>query len=467
MKKLFITAFTLALVLSAAAQKPEGSPTDKPGKAKPDTPQKVKVTPYGFVRNYYNYDSRNTYTVCGGEYNMIPYDEKWNLSESAAESLGLERTDLNAVPSAHFLALTSRIGLNLAGPTLLGALSSGKIEADFAGFSTTNNVLRIRQAWMKLAWDNGDGLTQELLAGQAWHPMSGDIMPEVLGMAAGAPFRPHSRTPQIRYTFAKGNWGFTAAALYQLQYMYNGPSASVKDNVVSWSSTNATSFANNALLPEGFLGVNYKDEHFYTQLGVDVQPIRPRNFGYVTPSGSAKPYQVPVDELNIFVSPTLYFQYTNNRFALKCRSTYANNTSHLNQLNGYAVSGVNADGSWNYAPMRASISYLNFAYGKKYRADLFFGYMKNFGAVEDLYDFGSSQYLIFMKGGDNFTHLNSVFRIAPSISYNVKSFNVGLEYEMNACTFGDLASNGSIVLDNDAFHQVIGHRVCALIKYNF
>lgn len=32
--------------------------------------KKVRVTPYGFVRNYFNYDSRNTYTVVGGEYHF-------------------------------------------------------------------------------------------------------------------------------------------------------------------------------------------------------------------------------------------------------------------------------------------------------------------------------------------------------------------------------------------------------------
>ncbi len=425
-----------------------------------DKPKKVKVTPYGFVRNYFNYDSRKTYTVIGGEYNMIPYDEKWNGTEAECLANGIERVDLNATPSAQLLAITTRIGLNLEGPDVLGAATSGKIEADFGGFSTTNNVLRIRQAFFKLNWNKENGIKHELLAGQTWHPLSGDIMPECLGMAVGAPFRPHSRTPQLRYIFTDGNFGFTAAALYQLQYMYNGPSYS--DG--KWSSTNSLEFGRNAILPEVFLGLNFRNSNIYAQLGSTCQPIRPRNFGY---NDNGKAYSV--DELLFTFTPTLYFQYVEGMFSVKCRTMLAQNTSHVNQLNGFGVTAVNPDGSWDYAPIKASISYVDFAVGKKYRANLFFGYQKNLGADNDLYNFGTDDkpnYYIYLKGANNFTHLNSIFRIAPSVSYNLKHFNFGIEYEWTACTYGDIDKNGGIV-DNDNLHQVANNRICVLMKYNF
>ena len=109
-----------------------------------DTTQTFKL--YGFVRNYFNFDSRKTYTVIGGEYNMIPYDEKWN--ENLSE-------DLNAVPHAQLQALTSRFGIDINGPQLGKWASSGKIEADFGGFGTTNTVLRLRLAYVKLRTENG------------------------------------------------------------------------------------------------------------------------------------------------------------------------------------------------------------------------------------------------------------------------------------------------------------------------
>ena len=403
---------------------------------------KVSVRPYGFIRNYLTFDSRKTYSVVGGEYNMIPYDECWN--ENLSE-------DLNDVASMQLQALTSRFGLDIQGLAVWKWRLSGKLEGDFGGFGTNNTVLRLRLAYVKLVKGGS-----ELLVGQDWHPMSGNIMPEVLGMAAGAPFRPHSRTPQIRGTRYWGSFGFTAALLWQLQYMNNGPK-----NASDPTSTNSIDFANNALWPEAFLGFNFKQGPWYAQLGCDFQTIKPRTHALV--GGITK----KVDESVSSITPTLYAQYVEGDWSVKFRTLLAANTSHLNQLVGYGVSDVNADGSWSYAPLRSTISYLNIAYGKKVRYNLFFGYMKNLGAGEDLWlDPATNSYRIYMKGGENFTHLNSVYRIAPSISYNVKAFNIGLEYEWTACTYGDIATDGSI-LDNDNLHQVVNHRICALVKYNF
>lgn len=435
-----------------------------------DSTQKVTVSLYGFVRNYFTYDSRKTYTVVGGEYNMLPYDEQWNHSQEYCDRAGIERVDLNAVPQAQLQALTTRVGLNIDGPSIWGARSSGKMEADFGGFGTTNTVLRLRLAYIKLNWANERGVRHDLLLGQDWHPLSGDIMPEVLGMAAGAPFRAHSRTPQLRYTFMYGRLGFTAAALYQLQYMYNGPS--YIDG--KWTSVSSVSFAHNAIVPELFVGVQYRDDHFYSQLGGTCQTLRPRQFGngyYFSIHNEFITF--PVDEILTTVTPTFYFQYTQNKLATKFRLIFANNTSHLNQLNGYGVV-KNDDGRWKYAPLQAAIGYFNIAYGHRYRANLFLGYMKNLGLGEEhaLCNFSSDPYYdepiyrIYMKGGDSFTHLNSACRVAPSISYNLPHFNFGIEYEWTACSFGNLAQDGSIYI-NDHLHWVANHRICLLVKYNF
>lgn len=435
MRRLFFAAAAALISLSfVEAQESRVTPTGDTVKVKP-------VMVYGFIRNYLTFDSRKTYTVIGDEYNMIPFDEHWNEDHSE---------DINDIPSMRLQALTSRFGVNIHGPELWGWKSSGKLEGDFGGFGTNNTILRLRLAYVKLARSNG-----ELVVGQDWHPLSSDIMPEVLGMAAGAPFRPHSRTPQIRGTRYWKDWGFTGALLWQLQYMNNGPrSASDPTSVASLD------FSNNAIWPEAFLGLNYSGLDLYAQLGVDAQIIKPRTHALV--SGLTK----KVDETVTSITPTLYIRYNNTKCDVQFRTLLAQNTSHLNQLVGYGVTGVNDDGSWSYAPLRASISYLNIAYGKKYRANLFLGYMKNLGARESLYDFGSGDYRIYLKGGDNFTHLNSVYRVAPSFSYNVKAFNIGLEYEWTAVTYGDLQPDGTVA-DNNNLHQVANHRVCALVKYNF
>lgn len=404
---------------------------------------KVSVKPYGFVRNYLTFDSRKTYTVVGGEYNMIPFDLDT-----------VDGVDLNNVPSMQLQALTSRFGVDITGPEMGRWATSGKLEGDFGGFGTNNTVLRLRLAYLKLRAE--DGLwNAELLMGQDWHPLSGSIMPEVLGMAAGAPFRPHSRTPQVRASMYIGSFGYTAALLWQLQYMNNGPKG--YDDPASVAKVD---FAHNSLLPEVFLGLNFKQGPWFAQVGVDMQSLCPRSHALVG-TVTKKVYESVAS-----VTPTLYAQYVGGDWSLKFRTLLAQNTSHLNQLVGYAVTGVNEDGSWNYSPMQATISYLNIAYGKKFRCNLFLGYMKNLGAGDNLYDFGRGTYRIYMKGGEEFTHLNSVWRVAPSVSCNVKAFNIGLEYEVTACTCGDLGKKGRILL-NDRLRNVVNHRLCAMVKYNF
>ena len=410
----------------------------------------VSVRPYGFIRNYLTFDSRNTYTVVGGEYNMIPYDVLWNEDNSE---------DLNAVPNMQMQALTSRFGFRILGPQLKGWTLTGKLEGDFGGFGTNNTVLRLRLAYLRLAMQG-----TELLVGQDWHPLSGDIMPEVLGMAAGAPFRPHSRTPQIRGTRYFGSFGYTAALLWQLQYMNNGPKSASDPTCVA-----SIDFAHHALWPEAFIGLNFREGPWYAQLGADAQIIKPRTHALI--GGITK----KVDESVSSITPTLYAQYFDAHWSVKFRTLLASNTSHLNQLVGYAVTDVNADGSWNYAPLKATISYLNIAYIKyigtphdsHLQFNLFLGYMKNLGAGEDLWlDPSTGGYHIYMKGGENFTHLDQVYRIAPSVCYSIHRFDIGLEYELTAATYGDIANDGSILL-NDNLHQVVNHRICTMVKYNF
>ena len=438
---------------------------------------KVNIKLYGFVRNYFNYDSRQTVTVCGGEYLMIPADEDWNmtLAEEAAHIAngmgaytgdGHLRYDRNAPSQAHLLALSSRFGLAFSGPDFLGARSNGKIEGDFAGFGNNNTILRLRLAYVKLTWHKTyehclagvSAVRSELLMGQDWHPLSGEIMPEVLGMAAGAPFRPHSRTPQLSWKFYPSeHFGFTATALYQYQFTSAGPEGE------------SAKYANQSIVPELFFGLNYRNNKIYSQLGVDYTHLTIRTdtpTAYFDPATGNPIYlTIPTIGYCDALSPTFYFQYTHNLFALKFRSSIAQNLAHLNMLSGYTEIGY-TPGHIEYRPLTASVSYLNVAYGQRWRANLFLGYHKNLGLLGD-YDIVNSAgtyFNLYMKKGIN--NINSIYRVAPSISFNTKAFNIGLEYEWTAVTNGDLQPDGTVA-NNANLHQVDNHRICALVKYNF
>lgn len=416
---------------------------------------RVRIKPYGFVRNYLNFDSRQMVTVCGGEYLMIPTDEDWNMTEADASLYGAdERFDSNAVPEMHLLALSTRFGLALDGGNLLGWKLSGRVEGDFAGFGNNNTVLRLRLAYVKLDYPLPTTHSQ-LVIGQDWHPLSGSIMPEALGMAAGAPFRPHSRTPQVRYTFyAHNGLGFTVAALWQYQFTSPGPDGE------------SAKYANRSLVPEAFLGLNYRAGSIYAQLGVDYSNLLVRQElpvdDYYT--GNTLYMHLLSDRCHSF-SPTLYFQYTPGLFSVKLRSTLAQNLAHLNMLSGYAWA-ADADGNMAYIPMQASVSYLDLSWGRRVRVNLFLGYQHNFGLANKDYTIGvlSDDHLYMKKGVKN---IRSIFRCAPSISYNTKAFNIGLEYELTGVNYGRLDPSDGTVPADAALHQVLGHRICALVKYNF
>ena len=167
-----------------------------------------RVSIYGFLRNYITYDSRQCLTLSGGLFNIMPKDVLLNDKGE----------DLNATSSLMFVSFTTRFGFDIAGPSVLNAVSSAKIEADFCGFSTNNLVLRLRHAYTQLAWKRAS-----LLLGQTWHPIF-QIAPTITGYTAGAPFASPARFPQIRAEFDLGSgWGALTSALFQFSDASYGP----------------------------------------------------------------------------------------------------------------------------------------------------------------------------------------------------------------------------------------------------
>ena len=150
----YIIICLLSIVLcSLSIQAQEVSKEAKKEAAKSHLKQHFK--PYGFIRNYFTYDSRESISGTGDMYNYQPKDESWNQTPEEAAASGVAREDLNAQSTFRFLALTTRIGLNIVGYKWGNTEFSGKIEADFfAGLS--GNVhkvggvaqLRLRQAYV-------------------------------------------------------------------------------------------------------------------------------------------------------------------------------------------------------------------------------------------------------------------------------------------------------------------------------
>lgn len=413
MKRLFISSVFALSALAGYAQ-------DKA----------VKAEVYGFVRNYFTYDSRSCVQSNEGLFNMLPNDVNY----------GANGDDLNAIPSVRFLSMTTRFGINVSGPEIWGAKSSAKIESDFCGASSgTAFNLRIRQAYTKLAWDNSD-----LLVGQAWHPMSGDLMPEVFSLATGAPFNPFNRSPQVRYNYApvKG-LSFTAAALYQYQY-----------GSVGLDGKTSNVYSRNAIVPELFIGMTAKGKHLTGGFGVNASTIAPRVLAN----------DMRVDERLTSYSAMAFGSLKVNDLSVRAKATYGQNTSHMQQPTGFGVIEVFDNGVYNYESMQLGSAWITMMYGKKLRYGFFAGWMKNYGSAGD--DFMN----LVVRNNKG---MDQAYRFSPIVTYKVENMQIGLEYEHTATAYGDYAldmndfpreiTNGTVTNT----HWVANNRVCVMVKYDF
>ena len=420
---------------------------------------------YGFVRNYACYDTRESLTSNSEQFYYMPKNEK----------LDADGNDLNAQPNMMLLSITTRLGLNITGPEFLGAKTSAKIESDFAGFGTSNTVLRIRQAYAKMDWEHN-----KVLVGQAWHPMMGDMMPDVFSLETGAPFTPFSRTPQLRYDYVNKGFTLTATALYQFQYTSYGPDGA------------SFNYARNAVVPEIYLQAMYKNGGFQAGAGIDILTIKPRQ-SYAVTETTKETYYVPAhDETGapildgngaqtfvpfeksttstktykcneapvVSFTPTLFASYKADRWGIKGRVTYAQNAAHLSMISGYGVTNIKDNGEWEYGTINSIGGWIDATYKQPLKKGYlqfccFAGYTKNLGCEKEI--IGD---MIYMRGEKNMDYM---WRVAPSILYTHNALQVGVEYNPTTVGYGE--KNKNYTMYNP--RPVTNHRICAMVKYNF
>lgn len=473
MKKhlLIITVCTL-VILPAAAQE-----TDRDARksaVKSHLLQHFK--PYGFVRNYFTYDSRESFSGTGDMYNYQPKDENWNMTEAQAALTDAPREDLNAVSTFRFLSLTTRIGLDIKGYQWRGTEFGGKIEADFyAGLSAKGTgthqlsgvaQLRLRHAYMTLAWDSlamgRDFARIDLLLGQTWHPMAADLC-DAIALNSGAPFGPFNRSPQVRMDARLGRAvTLTAAGLWQMQYLSTGPDGQSAD-YIAYSKT-----------PEAYLGLSVHDKGFVMRLGADLLSISPRHLGQIEDKQLGT-VQVKVSDRITTVSPFLYLQYKQGEFSVKAKTILAEAGEHMNMNGGYGVKAVNKDGSWEYTPTRTSSSWVSIVYGgrvgaqedkhpQKLQGILFGGYVHSLGTKDPLLT--NADGTLFGFWYPRVKNMNRMWRLSPTLLYTVGKFQVGCEYEITSVLYSD-GKPGTDGLSRNGLHRVTNHRVQLMTKYNF
>ena len=406
--------------------------------------EKPSVKLYGFIRNYACFDTRESLTSNSEQFYYMPKDER----------LDPNGDDINEQPNIMLLSITTRLGLNITGPEFLGAKTSAKIEADFAGFGTSNTVLRIRQAYAKMDWGK-----HRVLVGQAWHPIMGDMMPDVFSLETGAPFTPFSRSPQMRYDYSVKGLTLTATALYQYQYTSPGPKGSSYD------------YARNAVVPEVYLQAMYKNERFQAGVGLDILTLKPRqeyNWGVKDQNGNPvldnNGEQVKAafkckEDMLVSFTPNVFASYKGDKWGVKGRVTYAQNAGHLSMISGYAVTKIKDNGEQEYSSLRSIGGWFDITYKQRLKTGFltwcwFAGYTKNLGCSDDIV--GD----IYMRGEKNMDYM---FRVAPSVLFTHNAMSIGIEYNGTTVAYGTPDSKYKV---SDT-HSVINHRICAMLRYNF
>lgn len=379
---------------------------------------------YGFVRGDLYYNSRANAAPVEGTFHLYPMDK-------APDANG---KDLNATPNGSFYTFTTRLGLNVTGPMLGSARTSAKVETDFGGFSSSNTMLRIRQAYVALNWQAG-----QLLVGQTWHPLFGAVSPDMLGLNTGCPFQPFNRTPMLRYQHDFKHIRLTGATLWQLQYTSGGPKG------------NTAEYLKNSCIPELYASIDYiSGTGWLAGVGVNMLSLKPRT------ASTWKDEVYKVNERMTAVSYEAHVHYIGPKFTMAAKSFLASALDHTLMLGGYGISSIDQEtGEQEYTPYRHSTSWINFTYGKKWKSSLFVGYTKNLGTGKALVS--ESRY---GRGLD----IDQLITMNASLSYNLPHWRLGFEYSPSTAYYGTLNLENGKIVDT---HSVTNHRVMGLVVYLF
>jgi hypothetical protein len=402
---------SMFLLITAANNAAAQTPAAKP----PDNTPTWGIKFYGFVRNDIMYDSRQIVSAREGDLSLYAKDK-------AADANG---KDINAAPTFHMLAITSRLGGTISGPDAFGAKTSAILEAEFFGnFDGGINEFRLRHAWAKLDWPK-----TQLAFGQYWHPMFvTDCYPGVVDFNTGMPFQPFNRSPQVRLTqkLDKANkTSLILAMIAQRDFASAAPAGYA-----------ATDPLRNSSIPNLHAQLQYKDEHFVAGAGIDFKSLRPR-------LSAGTPAVVSKEKVNS-TSFIAYAKLTTKSVVIKGEAVIGQNlTDHL-MLGGYLGYQPAATDVETYKPTKTNSFWFEIAgTGKKVVPGLFMGYTSNDGAINGgTAAFGRG---IAITGRS----VKNIYRVSPRVEIISGKFKIATEIEYTVAKYGATTSNGKVTGSTD------------------
>lgn len=385
---------------------------------------------YGQVRTDLFYNSRNSSETVDGLFYMYPKDIV----------LDADGKDLNAHANGSFYAIYSRLGLDVQGPMIFNKVkTSAKVEADFRGSGSTLATVRLRHAYFNLDFGHSD-----LLVGQTWHPMYGNVAPSIMNLNMGAPYQPFGRAPQIRYQYKTTHFLLTAAALWQSQYKSVGPSTNHPGET---KGTKSQDFIKNSCVPEFYLGADYRDLGLIVGAGIHVSSLTPRTQSEVGDQ------VFKVNERVNALSGEAHVKYTTNKLFLAAKTLLTSNLTMTSGMGGYGVTSTDSrTGEQEYTPLRVSQSWVSVMYGGKLKAGFFGGYLKNLGAKDEVKS--------LIGTGTNIDQLTTA---TAEMTYNLPNWKFGLEYSWCGAWYGKNNAKGKVV----DTHLVKNNRLVCSVLFMF
>lgn len=391
---------------------------------------------YGFVRNDFYIDTYKGIDAAHEQFYLIP-------NYGGVDANG---EDLNQQASANLSSITTRLGVKVDGPEIFRAKTNAVIEFDFGGILKTEPTLfRIRQAYTAFTWKK-----TKLTVGQTWHPFwGGSIYPTVASLNTGSPFQAFSRAPQMRFDVISGKFTVSGTMAYELQYTSRAAESS------TYTSPNQAK--RNGVLPELIASIEFKSEKLTIGASGLYNRIKPR----MTTTGTSGIFKA--DEFLWSKGATAYIKYVNNKFSAIAKGYYGQNLTQLTMLGGYGVTSIDAQtGKEKYTCYSNYTALVNAVYGKKWQVGILMGIGDNLGTNEALYIDGSGK----AKTYGLFQNVGQIYRVAPSLAFNVSKIKLMAEYERTGADFGTGDINSEDGLYSD-YHNAANNRFVLTMTYQF
>jgi len=389
---------------------------------------KVDVQFYGFIRNDIFMDTRQM--IGAGETLVTLYPKDRLLDVNGA--------DINDASKFHMLSIVSRAGVNLKGPELLGAKTSGILEGEFFGATEGGiNEFRLRHAYVMLDWKK-----TQLGIGQYWHPFVVlEALPNVVNYGTGAPVYALNRNPQIRLTHKFTDQFKLIAALHSQRDF----------------TPNTEPFRNSGM-PAAHLQLQYKSKAFTAGIAAQYENLKPK-------LSSGNP-PIKSNERVDNVSFMAYSKLNTKPLQVTIAGYLMQDASSFVQLGGIVGYQTAPDALETYKTMNTHSMWVDLQQNTKGKVavGLFAGYIRNNGVKNPVENaIASTSYGVTTNWGaisatPGTRTVNYLYKVIPRVDYTLsKALKFRFEIDHSTAQWADATRRGTgtenkYLADNTRFH---------------